>query len=187
MNSRKVLSFGSVDAFQKRILGRPPIRFAIVIVLIFAVIGIPIAIVTARSGSQLAMPSTGVVTLTGFGTISPANPSGDPTSVVLSTSEAALLRNKISTIPSLSMSGTQLACMEQEKMFTITVKAHRGISRSDWIGQADLCPAPGILYVHGPAVGKPKIARYCSLLSLFLSFFPKGTANGTRMGLHFCR
>ena len=76
--------------------------------------------------------------------------------------------------------------MENETMFTISVSSKLGSSGPVWIARAELCPAPGILYVHGKDVGKPKIARYCSLMGSLLSYFPKGTVKGTRVALHFC-
>lgn len=185
--SREVVSLGLVGAPQKRTLGSVRIRPVFVVVLVIVVIAIPIAIATTRSRSPLAMPSTGVVTVTGFGSVGPANPSSHPTSVVLNTVQATVLRNRISEIPSLTLSGTQLLCMENETMFTVTVKARHGDVRSDWVAQARLCPAPGILYVHGTDVGGPKIARYCSAMRLILSYFPKGKVDGTRVALHFCR
>ncbi len=77
-------------------------------------------------------------------------------------------------------------CMENETVFRIVVKSSHGPSKTVWIAEAELCPAPGILYVHGNDVGKPKNSRYCILKSLLLSYFPKGSVNGTSRMLGFC-
>lgn len=132
------------------------------------------------------MPNSGIVTMTAFGASTPANPSTKPRSVILTASQAAVLQNEVSKIPKLSLSARLLLCMEQATVFTVSVKESPH-SRAVWVAQAHLCPAPGILAVHGTDVGQPRAGRYCTLKNLVLSYFPKGSINGTKMLFGFCR
>lgn len=141
----------------------------------------------ARStDSSLNMPSTGVVIVTGYGTSSPENPSTQPRSVVLTDSQAAALRRQLSEIPTLKQSAGPIICMENAAVFRIAIKGVDSPSRTVWVAQAELCPAPGILYVHGKNAGNPEVGRYCTLKALLLSIFPKGTVNLTRRELRSC-
>ncbi len=143
--------------------------------------------VGARStNSSLTMPSTGIVTITGYGASSPENPSTRPRSVVLSESQAAALRTRVSEIPTLKQPTGRVICMENETVFRIAVKGAQSSSRTVWVAQAERCPAPGILYIHGQDAGKPEGGRYCTLKTLLLSIFPKGTVNVTRKELRSC-
>ncbi|GEM_PF-2168511 len=164
-------------------------RFRVLIVAVVVVVvisGVAIAIHAWSANSGLMMPSTGAVSVTGYGASSPANPSTQPHSVILTNSQATTLRNQISAIPTLSLPTRSLSCVENETAFKIVVKTAQSSPSAAWIAQAELCPAPGILYVHGKDAGGPKIAKYCTLKRLILSYFPKGTVNGTRSGLRFC-
>ncbi len=162
-------------------------RFFLLLAAVVVVAGGAAFWVAARStDAGLTMPSTGVVTVTGYGSSSPENPSTQPRSVVLTDSQAAALRRRISEIPTLKQSAEPIICMENDTVFRIAVQGVDGPSRTVWVAQAKLCPAPGILYVHGNAAGQPEAGRYCTLKNLLLSLFPKGTANVTRKELHFC-
>ena len=149
-------------------------------------LGAALWVSTRNASSHLAMPSTGIVAVTGYGSSSPMNPSTRPWSVVLTGSQAAALRKSISEIPTLPQSAEPVICMENETVFRITVKGAQSSPRATWVAQAVRCPAPGILYVHGNSVGRPEAGRYCTLKTLLLSFFPKGIANATRKELRSC-
>ena len=142
--------------------------------------------VASGSNSNLTMPSMGVVIVTGYGASSPVNPSTQPRSVVLTDSQAAALRRRISEIPTMKQSTEPIICMENETVFRIAIKGVDSPSRTVWVAQAERCPAPGILYVHGKSAGHPEIGRYCTLKTLLLSIFPEGTANVTRKELRSC-
>ena len=156
----------------------------VALVVVVVVFGVAIAIHAWSANSGLMMPSTGAVTVTGYGASSPENPSTEPHSVVLTDSQAATLRSQFSAIPTLP--SRSLTCMENETVFKIVVKSAQRSAGTVWIAHAELCPAPGFLHIYGKDAGKPKIARYCTLKRLMLSYFPKGTVNGTRSGLRFC-
>ena len=159
-----------------------PLLAAVVVIALAAALW---AIVSGGNPS-LTMPATGVVIVTGYGDSSPTNPSTQPRSVVLTDSQAAALRRQISEIPTLKPSAGSFICMEEETVFRIAIKSADGPARTVWDAQAERCPAPGILYVHGKDAGNPEIGRYCTLKTLLLSIFPKGTANVTRKELRSC-
>ena len=142
--------------------------------------------IASSSNSNLTMPLKGVVIITGYGGSSPAFPSTQPRSVVLTDSQAAALRRQISVIPTLKLSAGQIICMENETVFKIAIMGINDPSKAIWIAQAERCPAPGILYIHGKNASNPEIGRYCALKTLLLSFFPKGFANATRRELLSC-
>jgi hypothetical protein len=78
-------------------------------------------------------------------------------------------------------------CMEQYTVFTIAVgRSQGGAMSTSWLATAELCPAPGILFVHATTGPKSLPVRYCVLKSLVISFFPKGAAAGTRLAFKFC-
>ena len=155
-------------------------------VAVVIALGAALWVRTRNTSSHLAMPSTGIVAITGYGSSSPMNPSTQPWSIVLTGSQAAALRKGISEIPTLPESAGPVICMENETVFRITVEGAQSSPRATWVAQAVRCPAPGILYVHGHNVGRPEAGRYCNLKTLLLSFFPKGTVNVTRKELRSC-
>jgi len=162
-------------------------RFRVLIVaLVFVIMGTAIAAYAWNTNSGMTLPSTGTVTITGYGASSAAHPSTQPQTVVLTKSQTTILRNQISAIPTLSLPSRSLSCVENETVFEIVVKSAQGSPKTVWTAQAVLCPAPGILYIYGKDAGTPTISRYCTLKPLVLSFFPKGKVNGTRQGLRFC-
>ncbi len=155
-------------------------------VVVFVALGATLWVNAWNTNSGLTMPSTGIVTVTGYEASSPENPSARPQSVVLSDSQAATLRRSISEIPILNQPTGRFICMINETVFRIAVKGAQSSSRTVWVARAERCPAPGILYVHGQFAGKPEGGRYCTLKTLLLSIFPKGTANVTRKELRSC-
>ena len=172
----------SIKRFFARIAHRRVIIAALVVVALVAAS----VMYATRSDSYMAMPSSGIVSVTGYRALSPADIPSYPTTVNLTSSQSGALRNQISAIPRLSLSESSLVCMENEIVFTISVKASQGASQPLWIAQAHLCPAPGVLYVHDSETGKSKFGRYCSILNLLISYFPQGTVRGTRAALRYC-
>ncbi len=154
--------------------------------VIVVALGVGLWVNAKNDNSGLTMPSTGIVTITGYGSSSPANPSTQPRSLVLTDSQAAAVRRRIAEIPTLPQSAGPVICMENETVFRISVKGVPSSPRTVWVAQAERCPAPGILYVHGQSVGRPEAGRYCTLKTLLLSFFPKGSVNATRKELRSC-
>jgi hypothetical protein len=165
---------------------RRPRRLIIAFIVVVIISGVALATHVWNANTGLTMPSTGSVTVTGYGDSSPANPSTQPHSIILTKSQAATLRGQISSIPTLSLSTSSLSCQENETAFKIVVTSVQSSPSVTWTARAQLCPAPGILYVRGNRTGGSDIVRYCTLKRLILSFFPKGTVNGTRSGLRFC-
>ena len=174
----KTFRIGARGKSRKSLL---PLAVAIVIAL-----GAALWVSTRSTSSHLAIPSTGIIAVTGYGSSSLLNPSTRPWSVVLTGAQATALRKGISEIPTLPQSAGPVICMENETVFRITVKGVQSSPRATWVAQAVRCPAPGILYVHGHSVGRPEAGRYCTLKTLLLSFFPKGTADATRRELRSC-
>lgn len=166
--------------------GTSRISLLFLTVVLAVALGTVFLVNVSSNASGLTMPSVGVVTVTGYGSSSPANPSTQSRSVVLTDSQAAALRRRISEIPTLKQSAGPIICMENETVFTIDVRGVGGSSKAAWVARAERCPAPGILYVHGEDVGRPEAGRYCTLKTLLLSIFPEGTVSATRKELSAC-
>jgi hypothetical protein len=160
-------------------------RFASTVVAFAVIIGLAIFAVQDSSNSAVTMPPSGTVVVTGFGQLSAANPSSEPTSVVLSDAQALALRSAVAALPRLSITPRVLLCMEESTVITIAVgRLQGGVMSTSWLATAELCPAPGIL--HATKGEQPWGVRYCALRSLVSSFFPKGTAAGTRSVFKLC-
>ena len=159
------------------------------VVVLAVIIGLAIIVVQARSHPAVSMPPTGAVKVTGFGRISAANPSSEPTSVVLSDTQASVLRSAVAALPRLSLPSHDLLCMEESTAFTIAVgSVHGGVMSTSWLAAAEICPAPGVLSVQKTRGPHSVLVRYCSLRSLITSFFPRGIAPaGTRWAFKLCR
>ena len=113
--------------------------------------------------------------------------SSDATSVVLTDFQASALRSAVAALPRLSLTPMESICMEISAVFTIAVvRSQGGVPSTFWLAKAELCPAPGVLYVHTTEGPKSFPVRYCALRSLVSSLFPKGAAAGTRSALKFC-
>jgi hypothetical protein len=175
-----------MESFPVRVRSKLRKPLLLLVAAVVVALGAALWIGTTRTSSHLAMPSTGIVAITGYGSSSPMNPSTRPLSVVLTGSQAAALQKSISEIPTLPQSAGPVICMENETVFRITVKGAPNSARATWVAQAVRCPAPGVLYVHGDGVGRPEAGRYCTLKTLLISFFPKGAANATRKELRSC-
>lgn len=175
-----------MDNTWSRLISGTRRRLLFVVTLVVVALGGALTGYAFSASPRLTMPSTGVVTVTEFGASTPMDGSTQPRAVVLTNFQAATLRNRVSQISTMSVSADSLMCMENETVFTILVKAPHRPSRTVWTARAELCPAPGILYVYSKNVSNPKISRYCILKSLLLSYFPMGSVNGTKRMLGFC-
>jgi hypothetical protein len=126
------------------------------------------------------LPTSGVVTLTGYGRLSLANSPGDPTRIDLNASQVTRLRNAIAVLR--SSPGGQ--CMEYSSLYTISI-ASTANAKPFWIATADECPGELTIKYDGRQVSLN--ARSCPLESLINSFFPPHTAAGTRLELKVCQ
>lgn len=161
-------------------------RFITGVVLFALVIGLVLVLEQNRSTPTVSMPATGAITITGFARMTAANGSTDPTTVVLTSAQATALRKAISTLPRLIFPGGRpLLCMEQETVFTISVARTQGAA-ANWVATADLCPAPGLLYIKDSVGPQQAPVIYCNLKTFITSIFPKGVVAGTLSGLKFC-
>jgi hypothetical protein len=125
------------------------------------------------------LPTSGVVTLTGYGKLSLANASSDPSHVELNASQVTRLRSAIATLRT-SPGGL---CMEDSTLYTITVTSNAS-AKPFWFATADECPGRLTVRYSGRQVSFN--ARSCSLEKLVGSFFPSGTAEATTADLKVC-
>ncbi|MGC1238279.1 MAG: hypothetical protein WA860_05775 [Acidimicrobiales bacterium] len=125
------------------------------------------------------LPTSGVVTLTGYGRLSLANSSSEPSHVELSASEVTKLRSDIAVLRT-SPGGL---CMEDSTLYTITV-ASSANATPFWSATADECPGKLVIKYDSRQVSLN--ARSCPLESLISSFFPPRTATGTKLELKVC-
>jgi len=125
------------------------------------------------------VPTSGVITLTGYGTLSLMKPSSDPVHVKLNVAQARKLRTAISLLRS-SPGGL---CMEDATLYKISV-ARTAKGKAFWSATADECPGQLTVTVHGRHVALD--GRSCSLEKLISRFFPPHSAAGTRSELKVC-
>jgi len=126
------------------------------------------------------LPTSGVVTLTGYGKLSLASPSSEPSGVELSASQVKRLRSTIAVLRS-SPGGI---CMEDSTLYTISV-ASTASAKAFWSATADECPGQLTITFDGRQVRLD--ARSCPLESLVSSFFLPHTATGTKLALKTCQ
>jgi hypothetical protein len=125
------------------------------------------------------LPTSGLVTLTGYGKLSLANSPSDPSHVELSASQVAKLRGAIAALRS-SPGGI---CMEYSTLYTISV-ASSASAKPFWTATADQCPGQLIIKYDSRQISLN--ARSCPLEKLVSSFFPSGTAGATTADLKVC-
>lgn len=129
--------------------------------------------------TTVEMPTIGAVSVTGYGTTSLMGPSSDPTTVVLSFSQAQQLHTAITTLKN-SDGGL---CMEDETLLKIVVTpTNRSSVR--WSATADACP--GVLAVQASKSSTGLDDHSCAFWRLVASFFPTGTAKGTKAQARNC-
>jgi hypothetical protein len=126
------------------------------------------------------LPTTGVVTVTGYNRISLMNSSSSPVRVELNTSQTKKLRNAIGLLRS-SPAGS---CMEDSTLYKISV-ASKADGKVFWSAIADECPGELIVTSRGSRIAL--IARSCPLEMLVATFFPAREAQGTKSGLKVCQ
>jgi len=125
------------------------------------------------------LPTTGVVTLTGYDKISLMNSSSGPVKVELNANQVKKLSNAIAALRS-SPGGM---CMEDSTLFRISVAPTIG-GKAFWSASADECPGQLIVKTHGRQVALN--ARSCPFEGLIGTFFPSHSASGTKVGLKVC-
>lgn len=121
---------------------------------------------------HIEMPTTGVVTLTGYGKSSLMDESSDPSEIVLNHHEVLALRDRIAA---LKDSGGNGVCSEDFQLLTIKV-AQGG--KVVWNAAADECP--GALLITSAKSNAILDNRNCSFWNVVNSFFPKGEATATK-------
>ena len=126
------------------------------------------------------LPTSGVVTLTGYATISLMNRSTGPVVVTLNASRVQHLRSAIA----LLRSAPGGVCMEDSMLYKISV-ANKADGKVVWSASADECP--GELVVSRPGASVALNGRSCALDGLVSSFFPGKEAQGTKSGLKACQ
>lgn len=137
-----------------------------------AVVWVPVHVVL--------LPTTGVVTVTGYDKISLMNPSTGAVRVELNTSEKKKLRKAISLLRS-SPGGL---CMEDSTLYKISVASTTDGTVS-WSATADECPGELVVTSHGSRIALN--ARSCPLDMLVATFFNARSAQGTKSGLKVCQ
>jgi len=160
-------------------------RFIAGVLSITLIIGVVLVFEENRSLPTVSIPSTGIISVTGYARMTAAYGSTDPTTVVLTSDQATALRQSITSLPRVTLPAKDTICMEEDTVFTISVVRTQGAEVS-WVATAELCPAPGLLYIKD--VGSPQQApvRYCALKSFITSIFSKSVIAGTLTGLRYC-
>ena len=126
------------------------------------------------------LPTSGVVTLTGYEKISLMNRSSGPVVVTLNASQVKHLRSAIAHLRT-APGGT---CMEDSLLYKISV-AKRVDGKVFWSARADECPGELVVSRSGSSVALN--GRFCALDGLVSSFFLRHEALGTKSGLKTCQ
>lgn len=156
------------------------IGFVVVVALIGAA---GIAAYRLRPVSATSMPVSGVAMLTGYGVVSAHGQSLEPTTVVLSSTQARAVAHAISELPLLG-NGATFFCHGESTDFLIRVLSARG-ERPYWTARDMLCPSPGYLLIKGRGATQ-SLGAVCTLRQLVVSLLPRGSALGTRSALRLC-
>jgi hypothetical protein len=123
------------------------------------------------------MPTSGVVTVTGYGKTSLMNGSSDPNSVVLTHHQAKTLATVVAELKDFGGG----ICAEDSMLLKITeVKGATVV----WSATADECP--GVLAITSSKGNLNLYNRSCSFWHVVDSFFAPGSANGTKEGSKTC-
>ena len=121
---------------------------------------------------HVVMPTSGLVTVTGFDTTSLVRGSSGPASVVLSRAQARGLGEQIRGLKDMSQN---VNCMEDSALLDITVTDGTTVV---WRAIGDECP--GELRITSVTGDHLLDDRSCSFWHLVNSFFPAGTATATK-------
>jgi hypothetical protein len=125
---------------------------------------------------HVTMPTDGTVTVTGFGKTSPADPSSDPSSVVLTHQQSIQLRSAISHLKDMGQNG---GCMEDSILLKIKVAKNGKVV---WSAIADECP--GGLTITSATSNQILDNRSCAFWNVVDSFFSSVQASGTKSASH---
>jgi hypothetical protein len=159
-------------------------RFMSCVILTTLIIGSVLVFNQLRShgsSSRTLWPMSDVVTLTGYGQISPMYPSSDPTSVVLTRSQALALDQEMTA---LQLGGFP-DCHENSVVFTLAI-APRRTDVPDWTVKEWECPAPGTLYVESAIGIQTYRGPVCPVNALVIRDLPRGSSSGTRSAFKLC-
>jgi hypothetical protein len=132
-----------------------------------------------RPIQPVLMPTSGIVTLTGFRTLSEFGQPVKSVPVVLTLNQAVRLRH---VIGSLQPTIDGFFCSLDATIFKISIAARQG-GPTIWSAIAHQCP--GVLYIDSSGKTVMLDDHLCSLHQLAASFLP-ATAVGTRSALKFC-
>jgi hypothetical protein len=123
------------------------------------------------------MPTSGVVTVTGYGKISLMDSSSDPVSVVLTHHQALTLATVVAELKDFGGG----MCMEDSQLLKIKIVQDGKVI---WSAAADSCP--GVLGITSGSSTQTLDARSCAFWHVVNSFFAPGTASGTKVGGESC-
>jgi hypothetical protein len=121
---------------------------------------------------HVEMPTTGIVTLTGYGHTSLANASSDPSTIVLNHHEVLALRDRIRALKDLGGNGV---CAEDSLLLKISITQK---SKVVWSAVADECP--GALSITNATSSPILDDRNCSFWNVVNSYFTNGQAVATK-------
>jgi len=125
------------------------------------------------------LPTTGVVTVTGFQKLSLMNASSGPVVVTLNASQVRRLSAAISKLRT-SPGGV---CMEDSTIYKISLTSTNG-AKVTWSAVADECP--GVLRITTKGAQLALNDRSCALESLVSTFFSARAVPGTKAALKVC-
>jgi hypothetical protein len=158
-------------------------RLLILSVLVSS-LGIGAFLIVSASRStprHLLWPKTDTVTVTGYGKLSPMNPSSDPVSVVLTSGQALELDQLVTTLPMTGLPD----CHENSAVFTISVADPSGSSPT-WTATDWECPAPGALSMKLLDGIQEVRGQVCVLRSFVTQIFGRNSALGTKSEFKLC-
>jgi hypothetical protein len=175
-------------------------RFISGVLLIVLIVGSLLIFIQMRShasGPHIPWSKSEVVTLTGYGRLSPMNPSSDPFSVVLTHSQVDALNDALAALvltrsQALSLNRSEAvfqkvgaSCHENSLVFTLAISPRQG-DVHNWKATELECPAPGILFVQSLSGIQTYRGPVCPLNSLVAQDLPPGSAKGTRSFFKYC-
>jgi hypothetical protein len=102
-----------------------------------------VAMTLAEPGAAQFAPTGGIVEVTGYGHITPADGSTEPVTVIVKPKEAAAIR---AALAGLSAKSSVPLCMESESDFRISFLAHPN-GQPTYVATEDECPTPGVVNI----------------------------------------
>ena len=129
---------------------------------------------------KVRIPTSGVVTLTGYGQLSLMNASSKPVEIRLSPSQVQQLRVVVAQLRTAPGG----LCTEDSTLYRLSIaQPSNGVVR--WSAVADECSGTLVVDSRGRRVALND--RSCTLERLIASFFTPGSAKGTKEGLKACQ